>query len=201
MTTRKTTNNYKVTIEQDERIDDFNLYDVGDFCFKDVSRDYKLPNDLNLADWEIDYLINGLSLDDVDDYYTDEQVKNLDNLKKNKILVWLSFWDYGWWCICVKDYDGHHRWYDGIMILDKWDEDITKSVLKHFNHRLTGEIYVVWIYESKEFRSDDGEIIKRWDFIDWQSGFMDYEDAKNSLPDYIWDLIESTESERFDMYD
>ena len=87
MTTRKTTNNYKVTIEQDERIDQFNLYDVGDFCFKDVSRDYKLPNDFILADWEIDYLINGLSLDEVDDYYTDEQIENLDNLKKNKILV------------------------------------------------------------------------------------------------------------------
>ena len=87
MTTRKTSNGYKVTIEQDERIDQFNLYDVGEFCFKDVSRDYKLPNDLNLADWEIDYLINGLSLDEVDDYYTDKQIENLNNLKKNKIIV------------------------------------------------------------------------------------------------------------------
>lgn len=200
MTTRTTSNSYKVTIELDERCGNFSDYDTGEFCLKDVSRDYKLPNDLNLADWEIDYLINGLSLEDVDDYYTDEDVKRLDELKSNKILVWLTFYDYGGGCICVKNYEWH-RGYDGIMILDKWDEDIAKSVLEHFNARLTGEIYYVWIYESKTFTSEDGEQVKRWDYIDGVWWFMSYEDAKDSLPDYVGELIDDTESERFEMYE
>lgn len=201
MTTRKTTNGYKVTIELDERCGDFSDYDTGIFCLKDVSRDYKLPNDLNLADWEIDYLINGLSLEDVDDYYTDEDIKRLDELKSNKILVWLSFYDYGGGCICVKDYDGHHRGYDWIMILDKWDEDRTKDIFERFNARLTGEIYYVWIYEAKTFTSEDGEQVKRWDFVDGCGWFMSYEDAKNSIPEFVGEFIDNTESERFDMYE
>ena len=201
MTTRKTTNGYKVTIELDERCGDFSDYDTGEFCFKDVSSDYKLPNDLNLADWEIDYLINGLSLEDVDDYYTDEDIKRLDELKSNKILVWLSFYDYGGGCICVKDYDGHHRGYDWIMILDKWDEDRAKDIFERFNARLTGEIYYVWIYEAKTFTSEDGEQVKRWDFVDGCGWFMSYEDAKNSIPEFVGELIDDTESERFDMYE
>lgn len=58
MTTRTTSNGYKVTVTNEERIEDYHFYDdLGVFCFKDVSRDYKLLNDLDLHEWEIDYLV------------------------------------------------------------------------------------------------------------------------------------------------
>lgn len=62
-------------------------------------------------------------------------------------------------------------------------------------------IYCVWVYESKVFTSEDGEKIKRWDYLDGDNRFFNYDDAINSLPDYVWEIIKETESENFRVYE
>lgn len=93
MTNRKTTNGYKVDIDIDQWQGDFWDYFDFDLCCKDVSRDYKLPNTLDLAELEIDYLLNQKTKEEImDEYYTTEtEIQKLDKLKEEKNLFDWAF--------------------------------------------------------------------------------------------------------------
>lgn len=197
MTTRNTTNGFKVTIDIDDRIDDFNFYCDGDFCFKNVSRDYKLPNDLDMEDWKIDYLVNWKTKEEIieedDGYINEDDFIALDKLKEWVNIVWLTFFDYGGGNICVKEYARNE--YDWLMILPK-DADIQYTI-KTFNAWLMGRIYRVAIYEPKYYTSDnwDGKKVIEREYIDGGSGFIDFDDAKNSLPEYVWELTDESDND------
>lgn len=201
MTNRKTTNGYKVEIDVDRWQGDFWDYFDFDLCCKDVSRDYKLPNTLDLTELEIDYLLNQKTKEEImDEYYTTEtEIQKLDKLKEEKKLVWLSFYDHSQ--IWFNSYD---RWngYNAVVIFDKdTTEEQQKRFLEEINSWMNWRIYCVWIYESKVFTSEDGEKIKRWDYIDGDNRFFNYDDAINSLPDYVWEIMKETESENFRVYE
>lgn len=202
MTNRKTTNGYKVDIDIDQWQGEFWDYFDFDLCCKDVSRDYKLPNTLNMEDWKIDYIAGNKSKEEIEDedvFIKDDDFIVLDKLKDEFKIVWLSFYDHSQ--IWFNTYD---RWngYDAVVIFDK---DITEEQQKRFleevNAWMNWRIYCVWVYESKVFTSEDGEKIKRWDYLDGDNRFFNYDDAINSLPDYVWEIIKDTESENFRVYE
>lgn len=202
MTNRKTTNGYKVDIDIDQWQGDFWDYFDFDLCCKDVSRNYKLPNTLNMEDWKIDYILWNKTKEEIKDedvYTTDDDFIILDKLKEEFNIVWLSFYDHSQ--IWFNSYD---RWngYDAVVIFDKdTTEEQQKRFLEEVNAWMNWRIYCVWIYESKVFTSEDGEKIKRWDYIDGDNRFFNYDDAINSLPDYVWEIIKETESENFRAYE
>lgn len=202
MTNRKTTNGYKVDIDIDQWQGDFWDYFDFDLCCKDVSRDYKLPNTLNMEDWKIDYIAGNKTKEEIEDedvFIKDDDFIILDKLKDEFKIVWLSFYDHSQ--IWFNSYD---RWngYDAVVIFDKdTTEEQQKIFLEEINSWMNWRIYCVWVYESKIFTSEDGEKIKRWDYIDGDNRFFNYDDAINSLPDYVWEIIKDTESENFRTYE
>ena len=202
MTNRKTTNGYKVDIDIDQWQGDFWDYFDFDLCCKDVSRDYKLPNTLNMEDWKIDYIAGNKTKEEIEDedvFIKDDDFIILDKLKDEFKIVWLSFYDHRQ--IWFNSYD---RWngYDAVVIFDKdTTEEQQKRFLEEINSWMNWRIYCVWVYESKVFTSEDGEKIKRWDYIDGDNRFFNYDDAINSLPDYVWEIIKDTESENFRVYE
>lgn len=206
MTTRTTSNGYKVTITNDEWIEDFHYYDdLWSFCFKDVSRDYKLLNDLDLHEWEIDYLVGNKSKEDIidedDGYICDEDFEKLDKLKDENVIVWLTFRDYGWWCISVTESTNHYNEYDGFVMVKKEDGNCIKWLIKEFNAWMTGEIYVVSIYEPRIFTAENWEKIRHWDYIDGCGGYMDYDDAKNNIPWFVWELQNESDYDRWNEFE
>lgn len=208
MTTRTTSNGYKVTVTNEEWIEDFHYYDdLGAFCFKDVSRDYKLLNDLDLHEREIDYLVGNKSKEDIidedDGYIWDKDFEKLDNLKNENVIVWLTFRDYGWWCITVTESTNNHNEYDWFVMVKKEDENYLKSLLKSFKAWMAGEIYCVSIYGPKYYVSEkwDTSKVRFWDYIDGWSGFIDYEDVKNSLPDYVWELQNKSDNDNWNEFE
>lgn len=202
MTNRKTTNGYKVEIDVDQWQEDFGFYFDFDLCCKDVSRDYKLPNTLNMEDRKIDYILWNKTKEEIKDedvYTTDDDFIILDKLKEEFNIVWISFYDHSqiWFVDYVL-----WREYDGFLVFEKdITEEQQKRFLKEVNAWMNWRLYCVWIYESKVFTSEDGEKIKRWDYIDGWNRFFEYDDAINSLPDYVWEIIKETESEKFRVYE
>lgn len=207
MTTRTTSNGYKVTITNEERIEDYHFYDdLGVFCFKDVSRDYKLLNDLDLHEWEIDYLVWNKSKEEIieedDGYICNDDFVKLDDMKEKNIIIWLVFRDYWGGCISVWESTNRNWEYDGFLMVNKWDENFAKSALKSFNARLRWEIYVASVYEPKYYKSEewDGRV-KYWEYIDGWTGFIDYDDAKNSFPEYVWELQNESDCDNWNEFE
>jgi hypothetical protein len=75
-------------------------------------------------------------------------------------------------------------------------------LLKSFKAWMAGEIYCVSIYEPKYYSSEewDGRI-RYWEYIDGWTGFIDYEDAKNSLPDYVWELQDESDCDNWNEFE
>lgn len=209
MTTRATTNGYKVTLDYDSGYFDFEEFfgDFIDLCIKDVSRDYKLPNTLKLEDRKIDYLTGNKDKKTImeEDYYVEEEdFEELDKMKKDKKIVWVTFFDYGGGCICIKDITRYWD-YSGCLILDKEcsnENDIIKSI----NAWLKWEIFWISIYEKVNYKPEWENALNEkpliyWNYVDGCGGYTSTEEALDSLPDYVWKIIENTETEKFDAFE
>lgn len=202
MTTRKTTTGYKVTVDFDELQEKFDFYEDAKVCFKNVSRDYnlkKITEDFDLADWEIDYLLGKVTRDELEEYdvcLSEDAFKVLDGYKKDYQVVWLSFGEHS------NIYIGYGD--DGIMLVEKSaSPEFIDELRKNLNAWFNGWIYCIGVYEPEKFTSED--FIPRslivWNYVDWQGGYFEPEEALNSLPDYAGEIIKESESERFNEFE
>lgn len=98
MVTRNTTKNYKVEIDFDDFQESFEFYTGYDFAFKDVSRNYSLPETggVKYYDWEIDYMLGNKSKKEIIEEEDVEEIDfvRLDELKNEYNIVGLSFGDH-----------------------------------------------------------------------------------------------------------
>ena len=201
MTTRKTTTGYKVTIDFDQWQEKFDYYEDVKVCFKNVSRDYVLDGiteDFRLANWEIDYLLGNVTKKEVlenETYTSDEDFEVLDGYKKDFEVVWLSFGEHSQISIGYGD--------DGVMLVEKGSSpEFINELRKNLNAWFNWRIYRVDIYEPQKFTSEDTEdVLIYWNYVDWQGGYFEPEEALNSLPEYAGEIIKESESERFEEFE
>lgn len=202
MSTRKTTTGYKVTIELDQWQEKFDFYEDVKVCFKDISRGYaldKITSDFKLDDWQIDYLLGNITKKQVleDDVCRSEQdFEELDEYKKKYEVVWLSIGEHSQFSVWYGD--------DGIMLVEKnTSPELIHEFVKELEAWFNWRIYEVRVYEPTTFTSD--EFIPRklmhWEYVDWQSGYFEPQDALDSLPDYAGEIIKESESEHFDEFE
>lgn len=196
MTTRKTTNGYKVRIILDDWYWDFYEYSGIQVTFKNISRDYDFWKiaQLELEDWEIDYLLGNIdkqTILDEDVFKTEDDFTELDKMKNDFQVVWLSF----------GEHSNVYIWFgnDWIMLANKEDtmEDIEKYI-DMLNARFNWRIYRVDIYEPIEYTTTEpnhDKIIYR-DFVDGCGGYRDHKQAIEELPEFVWKIIDETETDR-----
>ena len=202
MTTRKTTNGYKVTIDFDQWQEKFDFYEDVKVCFKDVLRGYDLDNitsDFKLDELEIDFLLGKISKKELKEeryWHDDSYFKELENYKKNYQVVGLSIGEHSQFAIGYGD--------DGVMLVDKdASPEFIQELVKELENWFNGWIYCVSVYAPVKFTSD--EFIQRhvtyYEYVDGQGGYFNYEDALNSLPDYAGEIIKDSETERFEEFE
>lgn len=202
MTTRKTTKGYKVTVDFDQWQEKFDFYEDVKVCFKDCLRGYeldKITSDFALDELEIDFLLGKISKKELEEeryWHDDSYFKELENYKKNYQVVWLSIGEHSQFAIGYGD--------DWVMLVEKdatpeFIHELVKELENWFNWR----IYRVDVYEPVKFKSE--EFIPRsltvWDYVDWQGGYFEPEEALNSLPECAGEIIKESESERFEEFE
>lgn len=196
MTTRKTTTGYRVTLDIDQwQENQFDYYEDAKVCFKPVLRGYDLDNitsNFKLDELEIDYLLGKISKKELKEeryWHDDSYFKELDDYKKNYQVVWLSIGEHSQFSIWYGD--------DGIMLVDKdASPEFINELRKNLNAWFNGWIYCVSVYEPQKFTSEDTEdTLIYWNYVDWQGGYFEPEEALNSLPEYAGEIIKDTENE------
>ena len=201
MTTRKTTTGYKVTIDFDQWQEKFDFYEDVKVCFKNVSRDYaldKITSDFALDDLEIDFLLWKISKKELKEeryWHDDSYFKELENYKKNYQVVWLSF----------GEHSNIHIWFgdDGVMLAPKdASQEFIKELVDELDAWMNWRIYRVDVYEPEKYTSEEnGRKLTCWNYVDGQGGYFKPEDALDSLPDYVGEIIKESETERFDEFE
>lgn len=202
MTTRKTTTGYKVTIDFDQWQEKFDFYEDVKVCFKNVNRNYALDRvteDFRLADWEIDYLLDKVTRDELEKYeicLSEDAYRVLDGYKKDFEVVWLSF----------GEHSNIHIWFgdDGVMLAPKdASPEFIKTLVDELDSWMNWRIYRVDIYEPENYvNENNGEKdLIHWNYVDGQGGYFSPEDALNNLPDYAGEIIKESETERFEEFE
>lgn len=200
MSTRKTTNGYRVTLEIDNWQEKFDYYEDVKVCFKDVLRSYKLDeitSDFRLANWEVDYLLGKITKEEaMDEAYVDEDdLKKIDEYKKNYQVVWLSIWEHSNFSV----------WYgeDWVMLVEKdASQELIHELVKELEAWFNGWIYRINIFEAEKFVSEENwRKLIAWEYIDWQGGYFTEEQAFDSLPDYVGEVIKSSRREHFEEFE
>ena len=199
MTTRKTTTGYRVLVDFDQWVENFDFYEDVKVCFKPVSRDYRLDKvttNFELCDVEIDYLLGKATREEVLEDFIEEHVKELDEYKNNYEVVWLSFSEHSLISIWYGD--------DGVMLVEKGSSpEFIHELVKNLSNWMNWRIYRVDIYEPEKFRSEKNETseVIYWSYVDGWTGYFELEDALNSLPDYAGEIIKDSESEHFEDFE
>lgn len=202
MTTRKTTTGYKVTIDIDQWQEKFDFYEDVKVCFKDCLRGYDLDNitsDFKLDELEINFLLGKISKKELKEeryWHDDSYFKELENYKKNYQVVWLSIGKHSQFSIWYGD--------DWVMLVEKdATPEFIHELVKELENWFNGWIYCVWVYEPEKFTSEKNESseVIYWNYIDWQGGYFEPEEALNNLPEYAGEIIKESESERFEEFE
>lgn len=200
MVTRTTTKNYKVEIDFDDFQESFEFYTGYDFAFKDVSRNYSLPETggVKYYDWEIDYMLGNKSKKEIIEEEDVEEIDfvRLDELKNEYNIVGLSF----------GDHSNVYIWYgnDGILFAGKDDNmETIDHLVKCLNARFNWRIYRISIYEAKEYVNKENceDSVIHWDYVDWCTGFFSQDEALESIPSTFGEIRKETESERFNEFE
>lgn len=202
MTTRKTTTGYRVTLDIDQWQEQFDYYEDVKVCFKNVSRDYaldKITSDFALDDLEIDFLLWKISKKELKEeryWHDDSYFKELENYKKKYQVVWLSFGEHS------NVYIGYGD--DGIMLVEKSaSPEFIDELRKNLNAWFNGWIYCIGVYEPENYINENNweHDLIHWNYVDWQGGYFEPEEALNNLPDYAGEIIKESESERFEEFE
>lgn len=202
MSTRKTTTGYRVTVNIDERQENFDYYEDVKVCFKNVLRGYDLDRvttDFRLAEWEMDYLLGNISKKEAlenEPYVKEFDFKKLDDYKKDYQVVGLSIGEHSSFSI------GY--WDDWVMLAPKdANPEFIRELVKELDAWFNWEVYRICIYEPENYiNENNGEHdLIHWNYVDWQGGYFNPEDALNSLPDYAGKIIEESQTENFNEFE
>ena len=120
----------------------------------------------------------------------------MDGYKKKYEVVGLSIGEHSQFSIWYGD--------DGVMLVEKnTSPELIHEFVKELGDWFNGRIYRVDVYEPQKFINENwnGEDFIHWEYVDWQGGYFNYQDALNSLPDYAGEIIKESETERFEEFE
>lgn len=181
----------KIVIELQGYVEPF------DFYFDDVklyynTMDYKEFWDLKKR--QVEYL--QWKCDD------DEKDENLEKMKLENLIIWFDIIDY--WSNGCRIRKTYENTCDGFLIFNKKASDnYINYVFDCLEKRWNWEVYCVWVYEPVYYKrlnfSIDWqyEYIKYREWIDSESGFFDFDEAKNSYEA----LVDDYECDYFTEYE